>query len=215
MSDIQVIKPPFNTDGLPINPGRRKMLIAASSAAGAVGAAFVAVPFLSSWLPSERAKAIGAPVKVDISKLQVGALQTVLWQGKVVFLLRRNEEMLATLAQVAGDLRDPQSSESTQPEFAANEHRSLRKEVMVMLGVCTHLGCAPKLESRQEGREGRGDSSWQGGFFCPCHGSKFDYAGRVFKGVPAPKNLTIPPYMFGENENTVIVGVSEEEAKNG
>lgn len=214
MSDTQVIKPSFDTSQLPVNPARRKMLIAASSAAGAVGGAFVLTPFVASWLPSERAKAVGAPVTVDISKLEEGALQTVLWQGKVVYLLRRSKEMLSTLTEIQDLLRDPNSTESVQPPFADNIYRALKKEVMVMLGVCTHLGCAPSLQSRQEGREKRGDNSWVGGFFCNCHGSKYDYSGRVFKNVPAPKNLVVPPYQF-ESENVVIVGESKKEGNNG
>lgn len=191
------------------NMGRRKMLIATASGVSAVGAAFVAVPFLSSWLPSERAKAVGAPVSVDISKLKPGALQTTLWQGKVVYILRRTPEMLATLPKLDDLLRDPNSQESVQPDYAANAVRAKREDVMVMLGICTHLGCAPMLQSKEEGREVRGDSSWLGGFFCPCHGSKFDYAGRVFKGVPAPINLVIPPYKFA-SDNVVVVGDDSE-----
>lgn len=198
----------------PDNPGRRKMLVAASTAATAVGAGFVAVPFLASWLPSERAKAIGAPVEVDISKLEDGALQTTLWQGNVVYVLKRTKEMLESLPQLKDQLRDPDSNESAQPEYAKNEARALRPEVSVMLGICTHLGCAPKLESREAGRDSRGDSAWLGGFFCPCHGSKFDYAGRVYKGVPAPVNLIVPPYKF-LNDNLVLVGDDSEGGSNG
>lgn len=210
MSNVN-LEPAYNPAVRPENPGRRKMLIASAASVGAVGAGFVAVPFLSSWLPSERAKAVGAPVAVDISKLADGALQTVLWQGKVVYILRRTPEMVESLSEVAGRLRDPDSKESVQPEYAANAYRSVREDVIVMLGVCTHLGCAPMLQSKEQGREARGDSSWVGGFFCPCHGSAFDYAGRVFKGVPAPTNLTVPPYHF-TSDNVVVVG---EEASNG
>lgn len=191
------------------NMGRRKMLIATASGVSAVGAAFVAVPFLSSWLPSERAKAVGAPVSVDITKLKPGALQTTLWQGKVVYILRRTQEMLDTLPELNDLLRDPNSQESVQPEYAANLSRAKREDVMVMLGICTHLGCAPILQSKSEGREVRGDTSWLGGFFCPCHGSKFDYAGRVFKGVPAPINLVVPPYKFA-SDDVVVVGDDSE-----
>ncbi|UJF24564.1 ubiquinol-cytochrome c reductase iron-sulfur subunit [Suttonella sp. R2A3] len=210
MSNVEAnLKPAFEPGMNPDNPGRRKMLIAASTGVSAVGAAFVAVPFLSSWLPSERAKAIGAPVAVDITKLKPGAMQTTLWQGKVVFVLRRTEEMLGTLSQLDDVLRDPNSDESLQPEFAKNEARAQRDDVMVMLGICTHLGCAPLLQTAEEGRSARGDSAWLGGFFCPCHGSKFDYAGRVYKGVPAPTNLVVPPYQF-DGENVVVVGAESE-----
>lgn len=205
------LEPAYDPALKPENPGRRKMLIASASAVSAVGAAYVAVPFLSSWLPSERAKAVGAPVVVDISKLAAGALQTVLWQGKVVYILRRTPEMVESLSEVTNSLRDPDSLESVQPEYATNSYRSVREDVMVMLGVCTHLGCAPMLQSKEQGREARGDMSWVGGFFCPCHGSSFDYAGRVFKGVPAPLNLPIPPYHFS-SDDVVVVG---EEASNG
>ncbi|MDO4643143.1 MAG: ubiquinol-cytochrome c reductase iron-sulfur subunit [Cardiobacteriaceae bacterium] len=214
MSNVANLKPAFIPVHAPQNPRRRKILVAATTGASAVGAGFLVVPFLKTWLPSERAKAVGAPVEVDISKLEAGAMQTVLWQGKVVYILRRTDDMLASLPLVEGNLRDPDSKESIQPEYAKNEWRSERKDVLVMLGICTHLGCAPKLQSRAEGREVRGDASWEGGFFCPCHGSKFDYAGRVFKGVPAPTNLKIPPYNF-QNENLVVVGVSSEGGKNG
>lgn len=206
MSNVEAnLKPPFRPDMKVENPGRRKMLVAAATGVSAVGAAYVAVPFLSSWLPSERAKAIGAPVEVDISKLAAGALQTTLWQGKLVYILRRTDEMLATLPQLDGELRDPTSLKSVQPDYAANEDRALRKEFFVSLGICTHLGCAPELQSKEQGRSVRGDAGWLGGFFCPCHGSKFDYAGRVFKGVPAPINLEIPPYKF-KGDNVVVVG---------
>ena len=214
MSNAANLKPVFIPAQPVENPARRKRLVAATTGATAVGAGFLAVPFLKSWLPSERAKAVGAPVEVDITKLEAGAMLTVLWQGKVVYLLRRTDEMLATLPQVGGDLRDPESKESLQPEYAQNEWRSERKDVLVMLGICTHLGCAPKLQSRAEGREVRGDATWEGGFFCPCHGSKFDYAGRVYKGVPAPTNLSIPPYNF-KNDNLVVVGASSEGGQNG
>lgn len=211
MSNVSTLEPAYDPTQQVENPARRKMLIAASTGATVVGAGFVAVPFLASWLPSERAKAVGAPVAVDISKLADGALQTVLWQGKVVYILRRTPEMVASLSEVAANLRDPDSKESVQPEYAKNAYRSVREDVIVMLGVCTHLGCAPMLQSKEQGREARGDNSWVGGFFCPCHGSSFDYAGRVFKGVPAPINLPVPPYHF-TSDNVVVVG---EEASNG
>lgn len=203
------LKPSFIPPYPPENLGRRKVLIAASAAASAVGAGFVAVPFLSTWLPSERAKAIGAPVTVDFTKLAEGALQTALWQGKVVYILRRTPEMLATLDQLTAKLRDPDSNESIQPENTKNEWRSVKKEIAIMFGVCTHLGCAPKLQSKEQGYEERADAEWLGGFFCPCHGSEYDYAGRVYKGVPAPTNLSIPPYYF-KSDTVVVVGEGEK-----
>lgn len=214
MSNVANLKPEFVPAQRPENPGRRKMLVAVTTGVSAIGAGFLAVPFLRTWLPSERAKAVGAPVEVDITKLEAGAMQTVLWQGKVVYLLRRTDSMLNSLNLVTDMLRDPQSKESIQPAFADNQWRSERKDMMVMLGVCTHLGCAPKLQSKEEGRSVRGDSTWEGGFFCPCHGSKFDYAGRVFKGVPAPTNLVIPPYSF-KSDNVVVVGTNNGGGENG
>lgn len=214
MSNVANLKPEFVPAHRPDNPGRRKMLVAVTTGVSAIGAGFLAVPFLRTWLPSERAKAVGAPVEVDITKLEAGAMQTVLWQGKVVYLLRRTDTMLNSLNLVTDMLRDPQSKESIQPTFADNQWRSERKDIMVMLGVCTHLGCAPKLQSKEEGRTVRGDSTWEGGFFCPCHGSKFDYAGRVFKGVPAPTNLVIPPYSF-KSDNVVVVGATNGGGANG
>ncbi len=188
-----------------VDGGRRHFLLVATSAVGAVGAVATAVPFLASWRPSARAKALGGPVEADISKLQVGELMKVEWRGQAIYIVRRSETMLAKLAANTANLRDPESAESDQPDFAKNEARALKPEYLVLVGVCTHLGCAPlgKFES--------GDATvaadWPGGFYCPCHGSKFDLAGRVFKDVPAPLNLTVPPYSFGPN-NTLIIGVA-------
>lgn len=170
---------------------------------GAAGAAATAVPFVASFRPSARAQALGAPVTVDISKLEPGALLRVEWRGRVIFVLRRTQEMLATLGKDAALLRDPESEEPQQPEYAQNEHRSIRPEVLVVEGVCTHFGCAPM--PRFEVAPADLGPEWPGGFFCPCHGSKFDLAGRVFTGVPAPSNLLVPPHRY-INDSTILIG---------
>jgi ubiquinol-cytochrome c reductase iron-sulfur subunit len=177
-----------------VDTGRRHFLTVATVAAGAVGAAFAAAPFLASWKPSARARALGAPVEVDISKLEPGALLKFEWRGRAVYVVRRTPEMLAALKAVDSRLRDPQSAQSEQPDFARNEARAIKPEFLVLVGVCTHLGCAP-LDKFAPG-DVTVSADWPGGFFCPCHGSKFDMSGRVFKGVPAPTNLPVPPYKF-------------------
>lgn len=187
-----------------IDEGRRHFLLVATSAVGAVGAVATAVPFLASWRPSARAKAMGGPVEVDISKLQVGELMKVEWRGQAIYIVRRSEEVLAKLATNQASLRDPESMESEQPDFARNEARASKPEYLVLVGVCTHLGCAPL--SKFEPGDATVAADWPGGFYCPCHGSKFDMAGRVFKDVPAPLNLAVPPYSFGVN-GTLVVGV--------
>jgi ubiquinol-cytochrome c reductase iron-sulfur subunit len=189
-----------------VDTGRRHFLTVATVATGAVGAAFVAVPFLASWRPSARAKAMGAPVEVDISKLEPGAMVKVEWRGKAIFVVNRTPQMLAQLEGVDAQLRDPGSDESEQPEFAKNPARALKPEYLVLVGVCTHLGCAPLDKFAQ------GDvtvaADWPGGFFCPCHGSKFDMSGRVFKDVPAPTNLPVPPYRFLSDTRILIGAVA-------
>ncbi len=192
-----------------VDQGRRQLLTAATALTGAVGAAFAAVPFLASWKPSARAKALGAPVEIDISKLEPGALLKVEWRGKPVWVLRRTEEMIAGLDEHDGQLADPESDISDQPEYAKNEVRAIRPEFLVVLGVCTHLGCAP-IERFRTGDAALG-ADWPGGFYCPCHGSKFDLAGRVFKGVPAPTNLVVPPYAFLD-DNHILVGQDQSRA---
>ncbi|MGE0114796.1 MAG: ubiquinol-cytochrome c reductase iron-sulfur subunit [Steroidobacteraceae bacterium] len=187
-----------------IDGGRRHFLLVATSAVGAVGAVATAVPFLASWRPSARAKAMGGPVEVDISKLQIGELMKVEWRGQAIYIVRRTEEMLARLASNDSMLRDPASLQSEQPAFAKNEARALKPEYLVLVGVCTHLGCAPL--NKFEPGDATVAADWPGGFYCPCHGSKFDMAGRVFKDVPAPLNLAVPPYSFGAN-GTLVVGV--------
>jgi ubiquinol-cytochrome c reductase iron-sulfur subunit len=192
-----------------VDTGRRHFLTVATVATGAVGAGFVAVPFLSSWKPSARAKAMGAPVEVDVSKLEPGALMKVEWRGKAVFVLHRTPQMLALLEGVSGSLRDPDSKESEQPEFATKPERALKPEYLVLVGVCTHLGCAP-LDKFTPGDVTVG-ADWPGGFFCPCHGSKFDISGRVFKDVPAPTNLAVPPYQF-VSDTRILIGADKGSA---
>ena len=178
-----------------VDAGRRQFLTTATIATGAVGAAFAITPFLASWQPSARAKALGAPVEVDITKLEPGALVKVEWRGKAVYIVHRTPQMLAQLKDMAPRLRDPDSNDSEQPQYAKNPSRAIKPEYLVLVGVCTHLGCAP-LDRFTPGDVTTGMHDWPGGFFCPCHGSKFDLAGRVFKDVPAPTNLTVPPYQF-------------------
>ena len=178
-----------------VDASRRQFLTTATIATGAVGAAFAITPFLASWQPSERAKALGAPVEVDITKLEPGALVKVEWRGKAIYIVHRTPQMLAQLKDMAPRLRDPDSNDSEQPQYAKNPARAIKPEYLVLVGVCTHLGCAP-LDRFTPGDVTTGMHDWPGGFFCPCHGSKFDLAGRVFKDVPAPTNLTVPPYQF-------------------
>ena len=182
---------------------RRHFLTVATVVTGAAGAIATAVPFVASFKPSARAQALGAPVTVDISKLEPGAMTRVEWRGRAIFVVNRTEEMLGTLAKDADRLKDPDSEDSTQPEDAKNEHRSVRPQFLVLEGVCTHLGCAPM--PRFEVAPADLGADWPGGFYCPCHGSKFDLAGRVFAGVPAPLNLPVPPYRF-LNDSTIMIG---------
>ena len=178
----------------PIDPKRRQLLIATSVAGAAAGAA-IAIPLLSSMAPSERAMSAGAPVEVDISKLRPGELMTVEWRGKPIWIIHRSPEMMAAMKEAEPFLADPQSSRPQQPDYATNEYRSRKPEIMVAIGICTHLGCSPK-EMFKHGSEQGMTADWPGGFFCPCHGSKFDLAGRVFKNVPAPTNLEVPPHKY-------------------
>lgn len=184
---------------------RRHFLVVATTVTGLAGVGMTAVPFLASWKPSARAQALGAPVDADISKIEPGAILKVTWRGQAIYIVRRTAEMLATLKapEVVDNLRDPDSLESEQPSYAKNEMRSMKPEYLVLIGVCTHLGCAP-LDRFQPQAPDLG-STWPGGFYCPCHGSKFDLAGRVFKDVPAPTNLRVPPYRF-LNEGVLQIG---------
>jgi ubiquinol-cytochrome c reductase iron-sulfur subunit len=191
--------------------GRRHFLLVATTVTGVIGAGLTAVPFLASWKPSARARALGAPVDADVSKLELGAILKVNWRGQAVFIVRRTPEMIATLTMpaVVDVLRDPQSDESEQPAYAKNESRALKPEYLVLVGVCTHLGCAPL--DRFQPQDAELGATWLGGFYCPCHGSKFDLAGRVFKDVPAPTNLRVPPYRF-LNEGVIQIGADTEAA---
>ncbi|MCH8550586.1 MAG: ubiquinol-cytochrome c reductase iron-sulfur subunit [Natronospirillum sp.] len=192
----------MNQDG--VNKGRRRFLMGATGAMGAVGGVGVAWPLLSSWQPSERAKAIGAPVAVDVGSLGEGEMISVEWRGKPIFIVRRTAEMLETLRsdELRGRLSDPDSdNQNQQPEYARNDVRSREEELLVVEGFCTHLGCAPQYRPQVEPQSF--DDNWLGGFFCACHGSRFDMAGRVFRGVPAPSNLAVPPH-FREGDMLTI-----------
>ena len=184
---------------------RRHFLTVATVVTGGVGAIATAVPFVASFKPSARAQALGAPVTVDISKLEPGAMTRVEWRGRAIYVVYRTEEMLSSLSRDVSLLEDPDSEadDSVQPEYAKNAHRSLRPSFLVLEGVCTHLGCAPM--ARFEVAPVDLGADWPGGFYCPCHGSKFDLAGRVFAGVPAPANLPVPPYRF-INDSTILIG---------
>lgn len=188
-----------------IDTGKRRFLTtAASVVVGGAGAVAVAVPFVSSMLPSAKAQAAGAPVEVDISKLEMGQLLTVEWRGKPVWIFRRTPEVLADLETLDADLRDPASEiAAQQPQYCQNETRSIKDELMVLVGICTHLGCSPTYRPDMAPADLGPD--WKGGFFCTCHGSRFDLAGRVFQGVPAPTNLVVPPHHF-QGDNIVVVG---------
>ncbi|MBL8500932.1 MAG: ubiquinol-cytochrome c reductase iron-sulfur subunit [Nitrosomonas sp.] len=190
--------------------GRRKFLVAATSVAGGIAGAAIATPFLLSMMPSERAKAAGAPVEVDISKLEPGMLLMVEWRGKVVWILNRTPEMLESLAKVEDQLADANSEKKQQPDYAKNRTRSIKPEFLVVEGVCTHLGCSPVF--RKDIAPADLGSDWLGGFFCPCHGSKFDLAGRVYKHVPAPTNLVVPPHVYLSDSQLLIGSESEGSA---
>jgi ubiquinol-cytochrome c reductase iron-sulfur subunit len=187
-----------------VDESRRKFLIAATATTGAVGAVLTAVPFLASWKPSESARAAGLPTQVDLTRLEPGQMATVFWRKKQIYVVKRTPEMLAMLGNHDAALKDAGSEESTQPEYAKNPARALRPDVLVVVGTCTHLGCLPK--TRFTPGDATLSADWPGGFFCPCHGSKFDLAGRVFEGSPASVNLEIPPYSF-QGDNTLVVGV--------
>lgn len=192
-----------------VNRTRRRLLVM-TSGIGAVGMGFAAVPFVKSMQPSARARAAGAPVEVDISKIEPGMKITVEWRGKPVWILRRTPEMLASLEEVETKLADPASSTSDQPTYVDPKNRASKPEFLVVLGICTHLGCSPK-DRLQAGTVSGLGADWLGGFFCPCHGSTFDLAGRVFKNVPAPTNLPVPPYSY-LSDSRIIVGVDEKGA---
>jgi len=191
-----------------INESRRHFLTLATVVAGAVGAVMAAVPFVSSMEPSARAKALGEPVDVDVSKIEPGSQVKVKWRGKPVWVVQRPQEAVAALPKVDGRLRDPKSQELQQPTYCKNEYRSIKPELFVVVGVCTHLGCSPTYKPQANDPDPQLGGDGPGGFFCPCHGSKYDLAGRVFKGVPAPLNLQVPPYKFVSD---ALIRVGEDE----
>lgn len=182
---------------------KRKFLTIATSVIGGVGIGFAAIPFLASWLPSAKAKAMGAAVDIDISNIEEGQRITLEWRSQPIFVIRRTQKSLSDLNGLSDKLRDPNSNVEQQPKYAKNNHRSIKPEIFVVIGICTHLGCVPLYKPKF----GEVDQNWIGGFFCPCHGSRFDLAGRVFKGVPAPCNLVIPPHKY---LNQQILRIGEE-----
>lgn len=190
-----------------VNCGRRRLIVATAAVGGAAGVA-TAVPFVASMLPSERAKAAGAPVEVDISKLAPGQMMVVEWRGKPVWIINRTKEMLDSLKKLDDKVSDPHSEKPMQPEYCKNETRSIKPEYMVAVGICTHLGCSP-TEKFKTGAESGVEPDWQGGFLCPCHGSTFDLAGRVYKSKPAPDNLVIPPHKY-LSDNTIVIGIGQD-----
>jgi len=195
----------MSTDG--VNHSKRRLLVAATSVVGAIGAGFVAYPFIASMLPSAKAQAAGAPVEADIGKLEPGQRMTVEWRGKPVWIVRRTDANLKDLAGMDAKLRDPNSDMEQQPAYAKNQHRSIKPEYLVVVGICTHLGCSPQYVKIDDPHSL--GAEWKGGFFCPCHGSFFDLAGRVYQGVPAPLNLEVPKYSY-INDTKIIIGVDKE-----
>ena len=187
---------------------RRNLLVVTAAVSGAAGVA-VAVPFAWSWWPSERAKAAGAPVEADISKLEPGEMQVVEWQGKPVWIVRRTKEMLEAIKQADDKVSDPKSDVPHQPDYAKNEYRSLKPEFLVLVGICSHLGCSPQQKTAEA--KGEMGADWAGGFLCPCHGSKFDLAGRVYRGAPAPVNLDVPKHMY-LSDGTILIGEDKKGA---
>jgi ubiquinol-cytochrome c reductase iron-sulfur subunit len=191
-----------------VDGGRRRFLTLTTSVVGGAGAAVAAWPFLASLKPSAKAQALGAPVMADISKLEAGQRVTFVWRGRPIWVIKRTPEMVQSLAKVIGDLRDPESKEPQQPDYVKGETRSIKPDLLVMVGSCTHLGCSPMFRPDHPAPEI--DANWQGGFFCPCHGSKFDLSGRVYKGVPAPLNLVVPPHRYA-NDSTIVIGEDQDE----
>jgi len=191
-----------------VDHGRRRFLTATTAVVGGAGVVAVAVPFIKSWEPSARAKNAGAPVLADISKVEPGQRLSVLWRGQPVWIVNRTPALLATLPQLDSRLRDPKSELEQQPKYAQNETRSIKPEWLVVVGICTHLGCSPEFVP--EIKPEPFDPDWKGGFFCPCHKSRYDIAGRVFQGVPAPMNLVVPPYQF-VSDKQILIGVGPGE----
>ena len=195
------------SDQKKVDQSRRKFLLTATSVTGAVGLSALGIPFVSSMTPSEKAKAAGAAVEFDVTKVKKGELKTTEWRGQPVWILNRSDEMLSTLKQET-QLADPKLKvTSQQPKYCQNATRSLRSNILVVVGICTHLGCSPSPKLNPKGDMG---SDWQGGFFCPCHGSKFDLAGRVYKGSPAPTNLVVPPHRYIDDQ-TLLIGENPKE----
>jgi ubiquinol-cytochrome c reductase iron-sulfur subunit len=186
-----------------IDKQRRRFLTTAATVVGGAGFAASAVPFISTMSPSAKTRATGGPVEVDISELKPGQRMTVKWQGKPVWIIRRDEKILSELETLDSEVRDPQSDVDQQPPYAKNEYRSIKPEYLVVIGLCTHLGCSPIYFPAEDQTDLGPD--WKGGFFCPCHGSRFDLAGRVYKGVPAPANLVVPRYRF-VTDNRILIG---------
>ncbi|MFV3405560.1 MULTISPECIES: ubiquinol-cytochrome c reductase iron-sulfur subunit [Pseudomonas] len=197
----------MSNDG--VNAGRRRFLVAATSVVGAAGAVGAAVPFVGSWFPSAKAKAAGAPVKVNIAKVEAGQQMVAEWRGQPVFIVRRTQEILGNLKKIEGDLSDPQSKASVQPAYVDPEVRSIKPEILILVGLCTHLGCSPTF--RPEVAPADLGPKWVGGYFCPCHGSHYDLAGRVYKSQPAPLNLPVPPHSY-ESDDVIVIGVDQEKA---
>ncbi|MFS0828619.1 ubiquinol-cytochrome c reductase iron-sulfur subunit [Pseudomonas phoenicis] len=195
----------MSNDG--VNAGRRRFLVAATSVVGAAGAVGAAVPFVGSWFPSAKAKAAGAPVKVNIAKIEPGQQMVAEWRGQPVFIVRRTPEILGNLQKIVDDLSDPQSEVSDQPSYVDAQTRSIKPDILILVGLCTHLGCSPTF--RPEVAPVDLGPKWVGGYFCPCHGSHYDMAGRVYKSQPAPLNLPVPPHAY-ESDDIVVIGVDQE-----
>lgn len=195
----------MSNDG--VNAGRRRFLVAATSVVGAAGAVGAAVPFVGSWFPSAKAKAAGAPVKVNIAKIEPGQQMVAEWRGQPVFIVRRTAEILGNLQKIVDDLSDPQSKASDQPTYVDAQTRSIKPDILILVGLCTHLGCSPTF--RPEVAPVDLGPKWVGGYFCPCHGSHYDMAGRVYKSQPAPLNLPVPPHAY-ESDDIVVIGVDQE-----
>jgi ubiquinol-cytochrome c reductase iron-sulfur subunit len=197
----------MSNDG--VNTGRRRFLVAATSVVGAAGAVGAAVPFVGSWFPSAKAKAAGAPVKVNISKIEAGQQVVAEWRGQPVFIVHRTEEMLAALPGLNPEMADFDSKASVQPSYVDPVTRSSKPEILILVGLCTHLGCSPSF--RPEVAPADLGAKWVGGYFCPCHGSRYDLAGRVYKSQPAPLNLPVPPHSY-ESADVVVLGLDQEKA---
>jgi ubiquinol-cytochrome c reductase iron-sulfur subunit len=197
----------MSSDG--INSGRRRFLVAATSVVGAAGAVGAAVPFVGAWFPGARAKAAGAPVRINISKLEPGQQMVAQWRGQPVFVLRRSATILANLTKVTPRLADPESRDSLQPPYVDPKLRSIKPEILLVVGICTHLGCSPTFRPQIAPADLGAD--WLGGYFCPCHGSHYDLAGRVYKAQPAPLNLPVPPHSY-ESNDIIVIGVDQEKA---